>query len=346
MLVALVGGGRGSESSLADTMNRRDVVHAAAAGLLAVVTSRSPAQQSARVWRIGVLSPSSPSGAPRLLAGLVAALRERGYDERSITLDVRAADGDANRLRLFAEELVAVNPDVILAVSPAAIVAARRATKTIPVVMTFWAGPGLVESGVIQSFARPGTNVTGLYMLGTELHEKRMQLLLLALPNAHRIALLDPGNVPTATWVVEMRRAVDSTKVEVVASEVPEPNGYDRVFEALAKARTDAVLIGAARFYADQAQIFSAAAKYRLPAMYDLGDLARAGGMMGYGPIYIELWRRAVAYIDRILKGADPASLPVEQPTRFEFVINLKTARALGLTLPQSLLLQADEVIE
>ena len=326
-------------------MNRRNIVGVGVASLVMSASLRVPAQQPPRVWRIGVLAPSSTGGARQILAGLSTALRERGYDERSIKLDVRAADSDANRLREFAEDLVAVTPDIILAVSPSAIIAARRETKTIPVVMTFWGGPGLLESGVIQSFARPGTNVTGIYMLGTEINQKRMQLLLLAVPNAHRVAMLDPGGA-TATYLAELRAVTDAAKVELFASDVPEPNGYDRVFEALAKARTDAVLIGFARFYADQAQIISAAAKYRLPAMYDWGDQARGGGMMGYGPVGSELWRRTVAYIDRILKGADPASLPVEQPTRFELVINLKAAKALGAKIPQSLLLQADEVIE
>jgi len=326
-------------------MNRRNIVGVGVASFVMSASLRVPAQQPPRVWRIGVLAPSSTGGARQILAGLSTALRERGYDERSIKLDVRAADGDANRLREFAEDLVAVTPDIILAVSPSAIIAARRETKTIPVVMTFWGGPGLLESGVIQSFARPGTNVTGIYMLGTEINQKRMQLLLLAVPNAHRVAMLDPGGA-TATYLAELRAVTDAAKVELFASDVPEPNGYDRVFEALAKARTDAVLIGFARFYADQAQIISAAAKYRLPAMYDWGDQARGGGMMGYGPVGSELWRRTVAYIDRILKGADPASLPVEQPTRFELVINLKAAKALGAKIPQSLLLQADEVIE
>jgi len=325
--------------------NRRTVVRAGIACSIASTPLRLLAQQPTKLRRIGVLIPQSPSVADGIVARVFTALRERGYDERSIAFDVRATDGDSDRLRRSAEELVALQVDLIVAVRPPAIIAARRATKTIPIVMVFWGGPGLIESGTIKSLGRPGTNVTGMYMLGTEMDDKRMQLLLVAVPTARRIAML--GSLD-ATGLAQLRMVTAAAKAELFMSDVPQTSdGYDRAFESFAKARTDAVCVASTpRFTEERAQIIAAAAKYRLPAMYPWSEMARDGGMMAYSPVLDELYRRAAAHIDRIFKGADPASLPVEQPTRFELVINLKTAKALGVSIPQPLLVQADEVIE
>ena len=305
------------------------------------------AQQRGRPWRIGYLTPVRQADSTMLLAPLTTALRELGYvEDRTLSFEVRAAGGNFDRLPQLAAELVDAKVDVIVAVSPPAILAASRATTTIPIVMAFWGGPGLVESGTIASFSRPDTNVTGVYMLGAELEAKRLELLLQALPKARRIAVLNPGS-DMAARLAEFRQVPQSAKLDLYPTEVPGSTGYEHVFEPMAADRIDALLVPSfPRFYLEQAQIIDAAARHRIPAMYEWGDMARAGGLMAYGPVFVELHRRVALYVDHILKGAKPASMPVEQPTKFELVINLRTAKALGITIPQSLLLRADEVVQ
>ena len=299
------------------------------------------AQPASRVWRIGYLTPAEISGAE-----LIEALRQLGYIERqTFTLEVRSAANDLDRLPALAVTLVTAKVDVIVAVSPPAIRAASRATTSIPIIMRFWGGEGLLESGIVASFARPSTNVTGIYMLAAELDAKRLQLLLEALPTARKVAVLNPGR----DWGAfsEVRRVAEATKIQLYMTEVPGPSGYQRVFEGMAKEHVDALLVPSfPRFFQEHRQIIELAARRGIPAIYEWGDNARAGGLMSYGPVRVELDRRAAIYIDKILKGAQPANLPVEQPTKFELVINLKTAKALGLTIRPSLLLRADEVIE
>jgi putative ABC transport system substrate-binding protein len=308
--------------------------------------SRALAQRSHKVWRVGYLAPVSQSGSVALLSPLKDALRERGYsDDQTVKFEVRTAD-DLDRLPLLAAELVAEQVDIIVAVGPAAIRAASHTTRTIPIVMAFWGGPGLIESGTVASLARPGTNVTGVFMLGEEFEVKRLELLLQAMPNARRIAVLNPGPGGRDRLAL-LRPVAQAANVELQLTAVPGPNNYEPIFEEMTKDRIDAVLVPSSpRFSLERSQVIDAAAKHHVPAMYEWGEMARAGGMIAYGPDFVELHRRVALYIDHILKGADPASLPVEQPTRSELVINLKTAKSLGLTLPQSLLLRADEVIK
>jgi len=228
-------------------------------------------------------------------------------------------------------------------VSPSAIRAAKQATSTIPIVMHFWGGEGLIETGVVASFARPGGNITGVYMLSAELDAKRFELLLEALPNARKVAVLDRANGSPLTQVYEAARTAG---IPLYVTDPPGPEGYDRVFDAMVKARVDAVLVPSSpRFYYEHQRIIEAAAKRRIPAMYEWAEIARDGGLMAYGPVYAELTHRVANYVDRILKGANPGDLPIEQPTKFEFVVNLKTAKALGVTIPESILVRADEVI-
>jgi putative ABC transport system substrate-binding protein len=183
-------------------------------------------------------------------------------------------------------------------------------------------------------------------MLGAELEAKRFELLLQALPKARRIALLSPGP-DRAERLAELRQVPQAAKVDFYPTEVPGPKGYEPIFETMVADRIDALLVPSfTRFYLERAQIIEAAARHRIPAMYEWGDMARAGGLIAYGPLFVELYRRVALYVDHIVKGAKPASMPVEQPTKFELVINLKTAKALGVTIPQSLLLRADEVIQ
>ena len=212
--------------------------------------------------------------------------------------------------------------------------------------MAFWGGAGLLESGIIRSFARPGTNVTGVYILAAELDVKRLELLSQALPNARRIAILNPG----PQWEELPSRRSNTAlpaKVDLRLTQVPDDRGYGTVFDSMAKDRIDAVLVPSfPRFAIEHTQIIDAAARHRIPAVYEWGDISRAGGFMAYGPVSVELSRDVARYVDRIAKGARPGDLAVEQPTKFELVVNLATAKALGVSFPQSVLVRADEVVQ
>jgi putative ABC transport system substrate-binding protein len=327
-------------------MDRRTFVGAVAAAL-AAAPPIALAQPRRKVWRIGYLAPVGESASTVLLAPLSDALRKLGYvDDETVRFDVRATEGDLDRLPRMADELAAAQVDIIVAVSPPAILAASRATKTIPIVMAYWGGPGLLESGTIASFARPSTNVTGVYMLGVELDTKRLELLLQGLPNARRIAVLNSGPGDGAEQLLELRSVAQAAKVEIHMTQIAGSKDYGSVFKSMNAGRVDAVLVPSfPRFYLERSQIIEAAARHRIPAMYEWGDMAREGGLMAYGPVLVELQRLTALYVDRILKGAKAADLPVQQPTEFELVINLKTAKALGLMVSQSLLLRADEII-
>ncbi len=293
-----------------------------------------------KVWRIGYLT---PSGIPTQM--LSAALRELGYLEgQTVRFEVRSAQNDLSRLPALAAELVHTPVDMIVAVSPPAIVAAKQATSTIPIVMAFWGGEGLIESGVVANFTRPGGNVTGVYMLAAELDAKRFELLLEAVPKARTVAVLNPGRGWSLTHLPEV---AETHKVQLLTSDVPSPEDYGSTFAAMSRAKVDALLVPSfPRFYLEHALIVDAAAKQQIPAIYEWGEIARDGGLMAYGPVPAELNRDVATYVDKIIKGTKTGDLPVEQPTKFELVINLKTAKALGLSVPQSLLLRADEVIQ
>jgi putative tryptophan/tyrosine transport system substrate-binding protein len=224
-----------------------------------------------------------------------------------------------------------------------AIQAVKQATTTIPVVMAFWGGEGLIESGVVASFARPGGNVTGVYMLAAELDAKRFELLLEAVPQARTVGVLNPG----PGWsLTHLQHVAETHKIALLISDLPGPEGYDATFAALGQAQVDAVLVPSfPRFYLEHRLIIEAAATQRIPAIYEWGDMVRAGGLIAYGPVLAEINQRVATYVDKILKGAKPADLPVEQPMQYELVLNLKTAQALGLTMPPTLLFQANEVI-
>jgi putative tryptophan/tyrosine transport system substrate-binding protein len=299
---------------------------------------------AAKVWHIGYLS---PSGGLAERPTLVKALSDRGYVEgQTVRFDVRSADNDIGRLPELAAALVRAKVDLIVAVSQLAIRPASEATSTIPIVMAFWGGQGL-ESNITASFPRPGGNVTGVYMLASELDAKRLELLLEALPNARKVAILNPGLDPGGGRFTEVRRVAQANKVQLYMTDVPGSEGYESVFEAITEEHADAVLVPASpRFYQERQRIIEAAAGRRVAAMYEWGEIARAGGLISYGPVFAELDRLVAIYVDRILKGASPSDLPIEQPKQFELVINLKTAKTLGLAIPPSLLTSADEVIE
>jgi len=313
------------------------------ASLLLLAAPAAKAQPAGKVWRIGYLTPSDIP-----METTIAALRELGYVEgRTAKFEIRSAQNDFDRLPELAADLVRTPVNIIVAVSPPAIVAARRATATIPIVMAFWGGEGLIESGVVASFARPGGNVTGVYMLADELDVKRFELLLEAVPKARTVAMLNPGggwNISRLTD--DMRRIAESRGARFLISDESR-DGYDATFAAMRKAKVEAVLVPSfPRFYREHRLIVEAAAKHRIPAIYEWGEMARAGGLMAYGPVIAELNRRVATYVDKILKGAKPGELPVEQPTKFDFVINLTTAKALGIDISPTVLARADEVIE
>jgi putative ABC transport system substrate-binding protein len=211
--------------------------------------------------------------------------------------------------------------------------------------MAFWGRSGLIESGLVASLARPGGNVTGVYMLAEELDGKRLELLLQAAPKTRKVGVFDPE---VGFSLPEVRRVAEALRVQLHVTAVEKGReGYQRAFDSMAKARVEALLVPSfPRFFKDVRQIIPLAAKHRIPAVYEWPSMANDGGLMAYGPTFAELDGRVAAFVDRILKGAKPGDQPIEQPTKFELVINLKTARALALTIPQSLLRRADEVIQ
>jgi putative tryptophan/tyrosine transport system substrate-binding protein len=322
--------------------DRRRFITVLALGALAAPLFAAE-RTAGKVWRIGYLTPTE---VPGIRDSLLEALRDVGYVEgQSLKLEVRSADNDLSRLGQLAVVLAKSNVDTIVAVSPPAIRAASQATRTIPVVMAFWGGEGLIESGIVASFARPGTNVTGVYMLAAELDAKRLAVLLEAIPNARKVAVLNPGR----DWgaFTEVREVAQAARIQLYMSEEPDSSGYERAFEGMAREQVDALLVPSfPRFFRERAQIIEIAARRRVPAMYEWGEIARDGGLMAYGPVFAELNRRVAVYVDKIFRGANPADLPIEQPNKFELVINRKTAKALGLTIPASVLLRADQLVD
>ncbi len=323
------------------------LIIAFALGIL-VAPFAAEAQPAGKVPRIGVLSASSsPSSNPRSYEAFRQGLRELGSVEgQNIVIDYRFAEGRFVRLPDLAAELVRLKVDIIVAVPTPAAAAAKNATETIPIVMISVGDP--VGLGLIASLARPGGNVTGLtYSAGMEIFGKGLELLKETVPKVRRVAILsNPGNPAQPLMIREVNVAARSLGVQLQLLEARGPNEFDGAFAAMAKERVGALLVVAdSMFIAHRTRLADLAARSRLPAAYGFRESVEAGGLMSYGPSVPDLFRRAATFVDKILKGAKPADLPVEQPTKFELVVNLKTARALGLTIPQSVLIRADEVI-
>jgi putative tryptophan/tyrosine transport system substrate-binding protein len=307
-------------------------------------------QQTGKVYRVGILTLVRR---PLLEEAALRSLRELGYVEgRNLVLEWRSSEGSNERFADFAAEFVRLNVDLIVAVGNPAAQAAKKATNTIPIVMTFSNSPDQV--GLVASLARPGGNVTGLTNdTGPEIVGKMLQLLKETVPTISRVATLRSSG-ETGIWfeksgapVREVDAAGQGLGLTLVPIEARGPDDFATAFAAAAQGRAQALLVAPTGLaFAHRRLIFEFAAKQRLPAVYASREYAEDGGLMSYGVDSKDLIRRATVYIDRILKGAKPADLPVEQPTKFELVINLKTAKALGLTIPQSLLLRADQVIE
>jgi len=303
------------------------------------------AQQPKKVARIGYLG-STASTSAESLKPFRERLRELGYIEgQNISMESRYWDGKVERLPSLAAELVRLNSDVILTTGTEAAEASKNATKAIPVVMAY--SGDAVRLGIVADLARPGGNITGLTSINAELSGKRLELLKEVVPRLSRVALLwSPGNPNTEYLLKETESAASSLRVAIQSVQVKVPNDFEKAFQAATKKRAQALMLGGGGFFAaHQTRILELASKSRLPAMYPNTRYVEAGGLMGYAEDRIEQFRRAAEIVDKILKGTKPADLPVERPKKFELVINLKTAKQIGLTIPPNVLVRADRVI-
>jgi putative ABC transport system substrate-binding protein len=330
-------------------MDRRAFIGSLAGGLLAAPLSTAAAQPREKVPRVGYLSPGSPSdlARQRRFEAFRQGLRELGYVEgQTIAIEPRWAEGKYARYSALAADLVRLKVDVIVAVGGRATQDAQQATRTIPIVLSVVIDP--LGSGLVASLARPGGNVTGLTIMASDVVGKQFEVVKEVVPKVSRVALLwNPANPGSAPQVREAEGAARALGVRLQTLEARDPQEIDSAFAAMTKERAGAlVVLSDAILLNQRRQIAELAAKSRLPAVYTLREHAEAGGLMAYGANPLDLERRAATYVDKILKGAKPADLPVEQSTKFELIINLKTAKALGLTMPQSLLQRADQVIE
>jgi putative tryptophan/tyrosine transport system substrate-binding protein len=301
------------------------------------------------VWRIGSLntSPIPVAGQNPIWDSFLNRMRELGYIEgQNLSIEFRTTGGPADRLPELAAELVRLNVDVILVPATQAALAAKQATTSIPIVMGAAVNP--VETGLVTSLARPGGNITGLTVSGGQLQRKRLQLLKEVLPKVSRVAvLMDPTNPAALVFWRETEIAAQLLRIRLQRAEARAPDEIEAAFAAIAKGRAEAlVVITEPMIYAQRSRIADLAAKNRLPTVSMIKGHAEAGDLMVYGPDYRDLYRRMAEIVDKILKGTRPADIPIEEPTKFELVINLKTAKALSLTIPQSLLVRADEIIQ
>ena len=327
---------------------RRDAFTVVLALILFTVPLAADAQQAGRVPRIGFLSLTSPSDRPALFEAFRQRLRELGWVEgQNIVIDYRYAEGRVDRLPDLAAELVRLKVDVLISWGTQGVTAARNATGTIPIVMIAVRDP--LGIGLVASLARPGGNVTGVSgTAGLEWVAKQLELLKETVPKIRRVAILsNPTNAYHALAIREANVAAPSLGVQLQLLEARGPNEFDGAFAAMGKDRAGALLVlSDAMLNSHRTRLADLAARNRLPAAYGVRESVEAGGLMSYGPSFLDSFGRAAIYVDKILKGAKPADLPVEQPTKFELVINLKTAKALRLELPPALLARADEMIE
>jgi len=327
------------------------VLDAALCVLLMALSFPAQAQQAKKVPRIGYLLPGSPPSPPASsnpnVEAFRQALQELGYVEgKNVVIEYRWGEGNRDQLFELAAELVSLKADVIVARNTPATLAAKKATSTIPIVMV---GPGdPVRLGLVASLARPGGNITGLSLLATELTGKRLELLKEAFPKISRVAVLwNSGDSAMTLRVNEAEVAAPVLGLTIERVGVRDVSDFEKAFSTISTKAADALLVTLDTFtILHQKRILDLAAKIRLPSMYERIDFVDAGGLMSYGPSLSEIFRRAAWYVDKILKGAKPADLPVEQPTKFELIINLKTAKQIGLTIPPSVLYRADKVIK
>jgi putative tryptophan/tyrosine transport system substrate-binding protein len=315
---------------------------------LLAVPLAAEAQQPGKVPRIGYLGTSSPALEPALLDAFRQGLRELGWVEgQNLVIEYRWAEGIYDRFPALVGELVRAHVDVLVTAGTPGTLAAQQATTTIPIVMAV--SGDAVGAGLVASLARPGANITGLTAIVPDLEANRFQLLRELLPQASRVALLVNTRNPYTAVVLKQTQAA-AAALQLTLHPVVEVGTLDEfpaAFTTLQTARPDVLVVLADRFLlAERTRIVDFAALHRLPALYPYREFVASGGLMSYAPSYAALFRRAAGFVDKLLKGAKPADLPVEQPVKFELVINLKTARAMGLTMPPTLLFQADEVIK
>jgi len=325
-------------------IDRRVFIASLAGGLLAGPLA-AEGQQAGKIARVGVLMNLYPPDADPPQA-LRHGLRELGYVEgQNLVIDWRYQLGRADRLPTLAAQLVRLKPDVLVADATGAVRAAMQATSTIPIVMA--SSADAVGTRLVPNLGRPGGNVSGVTILLAEMSAKRLQLLKEAVPNVSRVAILwDPALPWHPAMLKQVEAAAPSLRLRPIAIAVQSRGDFGNAFAEIASARVDALFVSETMTPAARTQIVDFAAKNRQPAMFMNRDFVTAGGLMSYAPDFSDAFRHAAHYVDKILKGAKPGDLPVEQPTKFELVINLKTAKAIGLTIPPSLLQRADQVIE
>jgi putative tryptophan/tyrosine transport system substrate-binding protein len=326
-------------------MRRREFITllCATAAMLGLVLSRAQ-PQSSKTYRIGYLALAK---IPHLLEALQDGLRKFGYVEgENLKTEYRVLQGGSATLDALAAELVRLSPDLIITVGTPPAIAAKRATTTIPIVMATVGDP--IGVGMVASLGHPGGNVTGVTLYSSELSGKRVEVLKQAVPGIARIAVLGNGSSPLTqlTWQ-QTQMATQSARLDARLFTAQEPGELSAAFEAMVQDGANGVVVlSDSLFNSARRTIIALAATHRLPAVYEAREFAADGGLISYGPNITEMSRRSAAVVDKILKGASPADVPIEQPTEFELVINLKTAKALGLTVPHNLLVLADEVIE
>jgi ABC-type uncharacterized transport system substrate-binding protein len=329
---------------------KKNVFCLALCAMLFALCVTAEAQQPKKVIRIGYLSSGNSASESARAEGIQLALRELGYIEgQNIAIEYRYAEGNQDRFPELAAQLVRLKVDIIVVAGGNILVrAAKNATKTIPIVMSGGSDP--VAAGLVESLARPGGNVTGLTTLGRELGGKRLELLKEAVPKVARVAVLYDPAIPAQVFDVKevLPVAAHALGLTVRYWEVRVADGFERVFAALNKERPDGLYVpaGGPLMRANQKRIAGFALKSRLPSVYANREPVDAGGLIYYGADLADSYRRVAYYVDKILKGAKPADLPVEQPTKFEFIINLKTAKQIGLIIPPNVLARADKVIK
>ncbi|MEO5951833.1 MAG: ABC transporter substrate-binding protein [Chloroflexia bacterium] len=326
-------------------LDRRAFLGGIGGGLTSPLVASAPAT---KIFKIGYLSAPTRASVEQVLQSFLRALRQLGWVEgQNLVIEYRWAEGKVDRLPSLALELVRDKVDLIVAPAGSAAVAAKSATSSIPIVMIFPSDP--IEMGLVASLARPGANVTGTSSQpGSEILGKQLQVLKEALPASTRVATLwNPADPGVKSWLKALEAAADALNIRLQYLQARGPEEFDSAFAAMARQGAQALLVSrASTFLAHRVRIAELAIKAQLPAMYSYREAVEAGGLMAYAVNMTDFIGHAAVYVDKILKGAKPADLPVELPTKFEFVVNLKTAKALGLSIPQSLLLRADQVIQ
>lgn len=328
-------------------MNRRNAGFVLLLGPLAFCAAPAKAQQAGKVYRVGYLSTPTRESVEHVLEAFLRALRELGWVEgRNLVIEYRWAEGNIERLPALAADLVRRKVDLIVAPAGSAALAAKNATSSIPIVMIFPTDP--VELGLVARLNRPGANITGTtFTPGADIFGKQLQILAEAIPRASRVAVLgNPADPSTALQTRVVDAAARSLRIRIQHVEATGPE-FNDAFALMARERADALLVGgSSAFLAHRNRLVELAIRGRLPTMFNFREQVEAGGLMAYAVNMIDFIGRAAVYVDKILRGANPADLPVEQPTKFELIINLKTAKELGISLPQLLLQRADDVIQ